>query len=220
MATKGLSGQANTEFHNEVLILGSWLLGSAFIGVAIAFPHVLVILVSNAKLDWGIGKYFTVVVGASYLVASAFGGVGLAKLTRWALTQTKCRSFAVALSMGMAAAGVSLYSMCHASSVAAYVSWFLQHRYAHIYGALLAAIYALVFGAFHWVSSLLRLATRETVGVIYVALLVAIAAYYLAIVLWSAVRTVRRQKRELDDALRAQGWGVAAGTPPPASPKR
>lgn len=198
MGSEDSSPAPDVDFGREAQVFLSWVVGAGFIGAAIAFPHVLVVLVAKASLDSGIAKYFTVVVGASYLVASAFGGLGLAKLTRWALTQTKCRSFAVPLSMGMAAAGVSLYSMCHASSVAAYVSWFLQHRYAHIYGALLAAIYALVFGAFHWVSSVLRLATRETVGVIYVALLVAIAAYYLAIVLWSAVRTVRRQKRQLE----------------------
>lgn len=177
------------------LVFAGWLIAAAAMGWAIAFTHCAASFIGVERLQGQIIDYFVVLVQGSYVVMSILGGVGLAWVTRWALQRTDCRSTAVAVSMGAAAAAVAVYSMCHASWLAGYVAWLLEHRYEDLEGAVLAGIFALLLGAIVWVFALANSGGGDPVGTFYLALLLGTAAYYLAIVLWTAIRTVRGQKR-------------------------
>lgn len=195
MSEETTSTQRNSGCLGQGVVFAGWLIAAAAMGWAIAFTHCAASFIAVERLQGQIRDYFIVLVQGSYIVMIILGGLGLAWATRWALQRTNCRSLAVAVSMGAAAAALAVYSMCHASWLAGYVAWFLERRYANLEGAVLAGIFALLLGAIVWVSAMAGSAGTDPVGTFYLALLLGTAAYYLAIVLWTAIRTVRGQKR-------------------------
>lgn len=181
-------------FLTQAVAFVLWLFGAAAIGWGIAFAHVAFGFIVVTRVPDRVSIPATVAVFASYLLASAIGGVLLSLLSRWALRRARCTSLAVALTYALVSTFLALYAMCHASWFAGYIQWFTQGRYTHLFGPLLGCIFSLLLGGFVWLYAILTSATHDPVGRAFLLVLLLAAIYYSALVFWTAIRTVRANR--------------------------
>lgn len=182
--------------RREVLAFALWMLGAAAIGAMTGALHYLIMELPAPPSLFPLDTPTKFAPVAAFVAAAIAGGVGLYATTKWALRRAQCTTLGVAVFLGLGVSTVAVYGVWH--TFVLLLS--LPPSPQDLEGAPLA--FAILVAFIHlfdmelW--GLAFVTTGATQGPTDFALFVYVAAtsgYLPAMVLWSAVRTTRRQKQ-------------------------
>lgn len=189
----GLTEQQEEGCQQELRAVVRVLLSAIGIGAVIGGLDYLAALLFQALAPTDT-PFLVAILSWVPLIAGVFvGGVLLAQSIEVALTRIRCRTLTLALSLGVLAAILAVYSIPQIASVADYLLAFVEGAFSSTGEAVLVGLLALVLGGSLQIVD--AISVGELPYLIYLAVMAMAAVYYLWVAAQAAVQTTRWQQR-------------------------
>ena len=189
------SGKTQVEFRRQVLAFTLWLAGAAAIGGTTGLLHSVIGEPLMLRFTSALDTPLKIVAGAGCVAATLLGGIGLYALTRRLLRWAQCSDLAVGVTMAFAVSALAGYTFWGGTWVVQAGPWFTDSEGIPLAVALLVALAWLVNAGVVLIVMIASMGISEPRVLAVIVYFTATSAYLAAMVLWSAVRTIRGQKR-------------------------
>jgi len=180
--------------RRTVSTLVDLLLGAVGIGAFIGVLDYVITAIFSPLLSGGM-LILVILSWVPFILMTFIGGLGLFQLIEWAIAQIRCRKLSLAISIGIGAVVLAVYSLLQGSAISDYVATLLFYgdAFESVFDVILTGVSVLLLGGFFWMLNFTESAAPS--DIIYVVLLLVTMSYYLIMAVVTATRTTRWQQR-------------------------
>ena len=178
-----------------VSALADVLLSAVGIGALVGVLDYIITAIFSSLMSGKVPIFMVIFSWTPFIMMTFIGGLLLFQITEQALTQIRCRRLSLAVSIGIVAAILAVYSVLQGSAISDYVAalFFSGEAFESVSEVIFTGVLVFLAGGFFWMLDYIELASVSSA--IYIVLLFVTTGYYLIMIVVTATRTVRWQQR-------------------------